>query len=75
MCPIAHPVSMKLRQVSGCEGGECPKVYLSDRGTAVFQGSPVTTAGGLRLGAGEHAVELPLDVVRDALAALLRGSE
>ena len=63
---------MELRQVSGCEGGECPKVYLSDRGTAVFQGN-VVPAAELTVGHGEHAVELPLDVVRDALNELMGG--
>jgi hypothetical protein len=62
---------MELRQVSGCEGGECPKVFITDRGTAVFQGDIVT---GLRHGPGEQAVELPLSVVRDALGALSEGS-
>lgn len=62
---------MELHQVSGCEGGDCPKVYLSDRGTAVFQGSVLTVTDSLRLGHDEQAVELPLDVVKDALGKLL----
>ncbi len=63
---------MKVRRVSvGCEGGDCPTVYVSDRGTVVFQGDVVASAEGLRLGQGEHAVELPLDVVKSAIPALL----
>lgn len=62
---------MKVRKVSdGCEMNNCPTVYLSDRGTVVMQGYLVTGADGLRLGDGESAVELPLDVVMSALPAL-----
>ncbi|MBP2320690.1 hypothetical protein JOF56_001075 [Kibdelosporangium banguiense] len=61
---------MKLRKVSGCEDGFCPTVYVSDRGTGVAQGAPVVEAEGLALGPGEVAVELPLDVLKDALRAL-----
>jgi len=49
------------------------RFYLSDRGTVVFQGGAVSSAKGLRLGAGEQAVELPLDVVRQALPELSGG--
>lgn len=62
---------MDLRKITtGCDNDDCPAVYLSDRGTVVFQGDAVTRANGLRLGAGEQAVELPLDVVRQALPEL-----
>jgi hypothetical protein len=61
---------MKLRKVSDCQNKSCPTVYISDRGTGVAQGMPVTEAEGLTLGPGEVAVELPLDVLRDALKAL-----
>ena len=64
---------MRLRMVAGCDYKDCPRVYLSDRGTVVFQGDSVTHAQGLRLGPGEQAVELPFDVVRAALAALTEG--
>lgn len=45
-------------------------MYVTDRGTGVAQGTPVTEGDGLTLGPGEAAVELPLDVLRDALRAL-----
>lgn len=61
---------MRLRKVSGCEKNTCPTVYVTDRGTGVAQGIPVTAAEGLTLGPGEVAVELPLDVLRGALRAL-----
>ena len=64
-------MSMKLRMVSGCENGTCPAVYVSDRGTAVVQGFPVDNGTeGLNLGYGEAAVELPPDVVLEAVSAL-----
>ncbi|MCP2238476.1 hypothetical protein LY41_004331 [Prauserella halophila] len=61
---------MKLRKVSGCHDGDCPAVYVSDRGTAVVQGTPVAAADGLSLGDGETAVELPPEVVLAAYDAL-----
>lgn len=61
---------MKLRKVSGCDDHECPAVYVSDQGTAVVQGNPVTDAEGLTLGDGETAVDLPLEVILDAVKAL-----
>jgi hypothetical protein len=53
-----------------CKNKNCPTVYISDRGTGVAQGTPVTDAEGLTLGPGEGAVELPLDVLREALKTL-----
>lgn len=61
---------MKLRKISGCDGGDCPTVYVSDRGTVVFQGDSVARADGLSLGSGEQAVELPLFVVLAAIPGL-----
>jgi hypothetical protein len=63
---------MKLVKLSGsnCEVDECPTVYLSDRGTLVVQGDLVVTADGLSLSPGESAVEISLDLVREALSAL-----
>ncbi|QWF78232.1 hypothetical protein [Amycolatopsis sp. CA-230715] len=61
---------MKLRKVAGCKDGECPTAHLSDRGTVVLQGNAVVHGGVVRLGPGEQAVELPLDVVRSAIPAL-----
>lgn len=65
---------MKVRRVSGCKKTNCPAVYISDRGTGIAQGMPVHHADGLQLGPGEMAVELPLDVLRDALRALEGGA-
>jgi hypothetical protein len=70
---MPQPVTMQLRKVSGCSKGECPAVFMSDQGTVVFQGEVVTSAEGLRLSPGEQAVELPLDVVRNAIPELIGG--
>lgn len=70
---LPESVTMKLRKVSGCELEDCPTVYVSDRGTAVMQGEPVTGAEGLKLGEGEMAVELPADIVLDAVLALAQS--
>ncbi|RKT85249.1 hypothetical protein SAMN05421805_1084 [Saccharopolyspora antimicrobica] len=64
---------MKLRKVSGCEDKTCPTVYVSDRGTAVVQGDHVAGAEGLVLGEGETAVELPPEVILDAVSALVES--
>ena len=66
---------MELQRISAaCHKTDCPTVYLSDRGTVVFQGDTVSEAGGLSLSPGEQAVELPLDVVRSALPELTGGA-
>lgn len=62
---------MKLTRLAGtCQEDDCPTVFLSDRGTLVLQGDAVTMAAGLKLGAGEQAVELPVALIREALSAL-----
>jgi hypothetical protein len=65
---------MRLLKVSGCDNGTCPAVYVSDRGTAVVQGTPVVAdTEGLTLGEGETAVELPPEIVLGAVSALVRS--
>lgn len=60
---------MNLRRLAGgCDYGNCDTVYVSDQGNLVFQGKGVV--GGVTLGEGEQAVELPVDLLRQALAAL-----
>lgn len=50
-----------------CKDGECPNVYVTDRGTLVFQGDQYSD---LAVPAHEGAVELPEDVVKEAVRAL-----
>lgn len=62
---------LKLTRLNtGCENGNCPTVYLSDHGTVVVQGDHVSDADGLTLGAGEQAVEVSVQLLREALNAL-----
>jgi hypothetical protein len=63
---------MKLQKLAGtnCEVNECPTVFLSDRGTLVVQGDKVAEADGLTLSVGEQAVEISIDLLREAFSAL-----
>lgn len=62
---------MKVQKLAGgCDDGDCPTVYLSDQGTLVVQGGHISEADGLRLGDGEQAVEIPLELLREAFSAL-----
>jgi hypothetical protein len=57
---------MKLQQLRGCEGSDCPKVYETDRGSYIVQGDVVNDAGVLAelgLPEGETAVEVPRSVL------------
>ena len=64
---------LTLTKLSGdgdCYTNECPAGYVTNRGTLVFQGPAVGQAEELRLGKGEQAVEVPIEIVREALRAL-----
>jgi len=47
-----------------CANGSCPTVYRTDRGTIVVQGYAVPVD--FELPAGELAVEIPVDLLREA---------
>jgi hypothetical protein len=69
--PAAGSDAVKVtRLAKDCKDGECDTVYLSDRGTLVLQGVAVSFAEGMKLGRGEQAVELPIQLVKEALRAL-----
>jgi hypothetical protein len=60
---------MRLTKLAGCQGGTCPAVYATDRGTLVVQGAIVDDPQALahaNAPAGETLVEVP----RDLLASL-----
>ncbi|WP_098024366.1 hypothetical protein [Streptomyces sp. st115] len=58
---------MKLTRLVGeCDDGECPTVYVTDRGTLAIQGSKVTDHE-LTLPAHETLVEIPIELVRKAV--------
>ncbi|GID33008.1 hypothetical protein [Paractinoplanes brasiliensis] len=53
-----------------CGGGTCPTVYRTDRNTFVVQGYTVTAeAAGLDLPAGEQLVEIPAELLAEAVKA------
>ncbi|MCP3798421.1 hypothetical protein NLX83_04025 [Allokutzneria sp. A3M-2-11 16] len=64
---------MKAHKIAGCNKADCPTIYITDVGTALAQGTPVDDVDGVALGPGEIAVQLPLQVLKDAVAALEEG--
>jgi hypothetical protein len=53
-----------------CGGGSCPTVYRTDRDTYVVQGYVVTAeVAGVDLPAGEQLVEIPRELLAEALRA------
>lgn len=53
-----------------CGAGSCPTVYRTDRGTYVIQGYTLTAeATGLDLPAGEQLVEIPAELLAEAVKA------
>jgi hypothetical protein len=66
---------MKLQFVGGCDNSDCPKGFLTDRGTLVLQGYKVTdpaAVSALSLPDGETAVEIPRSLL-DEMTARLRS--
>jgi len=62
---------MKLTQISGdCGKDDCPAVYVTDRDSAVVQGTLITEALSVAAGDGEAFVEIPLSVLREASGAI-----
>ncbi|MBU2670644.1 hypothetical protein KOI35_44805 [Actinoplanes bogorensis] len=53
-----------------CGSGSCPTVYRTDRNTYVVQGYTVTGENaGLDLPPGEQLVEIPADLLAEAVRA------
>jgi hypothetical protein len=59
----------QILAASGCENGDCPTIYLSDRGTLIVQGD-AAQAEGVTPGDGEQAVEIPAALLQEAARAL-----
>jgi len=61
---------MELIRLGGdCpDGTTCPAVFATDAGTAIVQGRhpDSATLAALRLGEDEYAVEIPVDLLREA---------
>jgi hypothetical protein len=56
---------VRLELVAGvCAGGECPTIYMSDRGTLVLQGDIFDPAtAGTEIPAGEQMIEVPIELL------------
>ncbi|MEW2517701.1 hypothetical protein [Actinacidiphila alni] len=54
------------RLVGSCDDGDCPTLYVTDRGTLAVQG-PRLTEHGLSIPAHETMVEIPVDLIRKAI--------
>ncbi|MCK2258293.1 hypothetical protein [Crossiella sp. S99.1] len=61
---------MKAYRITDCEKHECPALYVTDTGVVIAQGDPADDVDGVTLGEGERAVQLPLDVLKKAVATL-----
>jgi hypothetical protein len=59
----------QILAATGCENGDCPTIYRSDRGTLIVQGD-LAHAEGVHLGDGEQSVEIPVDLLLEAARAL-----
>ncbi|SFF63324.1 hypothetical protein SAMN05216251_12225 [Actinacidiphila alni] len=54
------------RLVGSCDDGDCPTLYVTDRGTLAVQGTRLTEHG-LSIPAHETMVEIPVDLIRKAI--------
>lgn len=50
-----------------CDIKDCPTIYATDRGTLLFQGETPTDHG-LKIPGHETVVELPVELIRKAIA-------
>ncbi|MFJ2646606.1 hypothetical protein ACIO1C_07770 [Streptomyces sp. NPDC087420] len=58
---------MKLTRLVGeCEDGDCPTIYVTDRGTPAIQGDRVADHE-LVIPAHETLVEVPVELIRKAV--------
>ena len=56
----------KLTRLVGCDEGECPTLYRTERGTLAVQGERITDHG-LEIPAHETMVEIPVELIRKAI--------
>jgi hypothetical protein len=50
-----------------CDVKDCPTIYTTDRGTLLVQGETPTDHG-LKIPAHETLVEIPMDLIKKAIA-------
>lgn len=56
---------MRVLAKVGCEGKNCPTIYMKDDETLVIQGYVADNLFSTDLPDGEQAVEIPLSLIRD----------
>lgn len=56
---------MEVLAKVGCSGSNCPTVYLKDDETVVVQGFAADSLFSSGLPEGEHAVSIPLSLLRE----------
>jgi hypothetical protein len=58
----------RLTRIAGgdCGRDDCPAVFTTDRGSVAIQGYDIDS----KTPAGESVVEIPLDVLKEAVSAL-----
>jgi hypothetical protein len=65
--PVTRLASCRTRIAGGdCGRDDCPTVFTTDRGTVAIQGYDIDKP----TAAGESVVEIPLDVLKEAVSAL-----
>jgi hypothetical protein len=66
------PAALSLRPIANrCSSGSCPTIYLTGTGTVVVQGYTVPAdRTGLDVADGETLVEVPLELLAEALKNL-----
>ena len=67
---------MKLTVLSkgGCQAGDCPTIYKSDRGTFVIQGEALSSADlNIEMRSHEGAVEIPEQLILEVARQLVRS--
>ncbi|GAA0339458.1 hypothetical protein AB0H73_33070 [Streptomyces olivoreticuli] len=58
---------MKLtRLAGGCDDGDCPTLYLTDRGTVAVQGTLMADHG-LQIPPDETIAEIPVELIRKVI--------
>jgi hypothetical protein len=57
-----------MRLVGECDENECPTLYRTDRGTLAVQGG-LLSEHGVNVSEGEGIVEIPLSLIRKAIAS------
>jgi hypothetical protein len=69
-CIVTEPLNLEI-VTTYCSSNTCPTVYRSDKGTLVVQGYTVTAdRAGVNLPDGEMLVEIPAELLREAVRLL-----